>query len=158
MSPALHKTPNGGSRIDLDHSGVTMSIAVELPRDRSSVPMVRHLATHSLAELGVAEEIVDDVEIALSEVCTNVIDHAEFGDSYEVEIWVRGEDCQIRVVDNGRGFDESETSDSGAQVELERGRGLAIVRAVMDRVGLESLRDRGTLVTLGKRLEFRRGA
>jgi serine/threonine-protein kinase RsbW len=131
-----------------------MSITVELPRDRASVPTVRHLAVHLLTELGVTDDIVDDVEIALSEVCTNVIDHAANGASYEVNIAVRDDDCQIRVIDSGRGFDPPGEPERVPNPDLESGRGLAIVRAVMDRVGLESRPDNGTLVTLGKHLEY----
>lgn len=100
------------------------------------------------------DDVVDDVEIALSEVCTNVIDHAEFGDSYEVEILVRGHDCEIRVIDGGAGFDEAASFKMNAGADYERGRGLAIARAVMDRIGFESRADRGTLVTLAKHLQF----
>ncbi|HEX4863135.1 MAG TPA: ATP-binding protein [Acidimicrobiales bacterium] len=157
MRPALRRAPNGGSKVEAGRSGINMSIAVELPRDRASVPMVRHLAALSLAELGVVDEIVDDVEIALSEVCTNVIDHADFCDSYQVQISVRDDDCQIRVIDSGQGFVETPELNSGSKIEFERGRGLAIVRAVMDQVGLESRPDQGTLVTLGKHLEFAGG-
>lgn len=154
MSPAVHKAPNGGSGVEAGRTGVTMAIAIEVPRVRASVPTIRHLAAHSLTELGVVEEIVDDVEIALSEVCTNVIDHAELGDSYKVEISVRGDDCDIRVIDSGQGFDVEARVETGSTVDSERGRGLAIVRAVMDQVGLESRPDQGTLVTLAKHLEF----
>ena len=154
MSPVVHKAPNGGSGAEAGRTGIKMSMAIELPRDRASVPTVRHLAARSLTELGVVEEIVDDVEIALSEVCTNVVDHAEFGDFYEVQISVRDDDCQIRVIDSGQGFDVEARVESGPTVQSERGRGLLIVRAVMDQVGLESRRDQGTLVTLAKHLEF----
>ncbi|HEX6395219.1 MAG TPA: ATP-binding protein [Acidimicrobiales bacterium] len=132
-----------------------MSLSLELPRERESVPLARHLASRSLLELGVLDEIVDDMEIALSEVCTNVIDHAEVGDSYDVEIFVKGHDCEIRVVDSGLGFDAIALADSGPETDFERGRGLAIVRAVMDHVDLQSHTDRGTLVTLEKHLEFK---
>lgn len=154
MSPVVHKAPNGGSAVEAGPTSIKMSMAIELPRDRASVPTVRHLAAQSLTELGVVEEIVDDVEIALSEVCTNVIDHAEFGDSYEVQISVRDDDCRIRVIDSGQGFDVDARVESGSRLESERGRGLAIVRAVMDQVGLESRPNQGTLVTLAKHLEF----
>ena len=131
-----------------------MSMSIELPRDRASVPLVRHLSASSLAELGVVGEVVDDVELALSEVCTNVIDHATAGDSYEVEIFVHGHDCEIRVIDGGTGFDEGAVVEKHAGLDYERGRGLGIVRAVMDRVGFESRANSGTLVTLAKHLQF----
>jgi serine/threonine-protein kinase RsbW len=131
-----------------------MLMSVELPRERSSVPLVRHLTAHSLRELGVIEDLVDDIEIALSELCTNVIDHAETGDSYAVEVLIKGRDCEITVVDTGRGFDANELAPNGPDAEFERGRGLAIVRAVMDGVVFQSEADRGTLVTLEKHLDF----
>jgi anti-sigma regulatory factor (Ser/Thr protein kinase) len=130
-----------------------MSLSVELPRERASVPLVRHLASRALRELDVITEVIDDIEIALSEVCTNVIDHAEVGDSYEVELTVKNHECEISVVDTGCGFDAVATDD-GDDTDHERGRGLPIVRAVMDEVAVESEADQGTVVTLRKRLEY----
>ncbi len=131
-----------------------MSLSVELPRERASVPLVRHLASRTLHELGVVTEVVDDIEIALSEVCTNVIDHAAVGESYEVELKVKNQDCEISVVDTGGGFDTRATREGHDETGLERGRGLPIVRAVMDQVAVRSGANQGTLVTLRKRLEY----
>ena len=151
------RTNSDSKWIAANRSSLKMSLSLELPRDRASVPLARHLASRSLLELGVLDDIVHDMEIALSEVCTNVIDHADVGDSYDVEIFVRGHDCEIRVIDSGRGFDAIALADSGPDTDFERGRGLAIVRAVMDHVNLQSHTDGGTLVTLEKHLEFKFG-
>jgi serine/threonine-protein kinase RsbW len=148
------RTSSDSKGVAANRSTLKMSLSLELPRDRASVPLARHLASRSLLELGVLDDIVHDMEIALSEVCTNVIDHADVGDSYDVEIFVRGHDCEIRVIDSGRGFDAIAPTDTGPDANYERGRGLAIVRAVMDRVNLQSHTDHGTLVTLEKHLEF----
>ena len=146
--------PGGkGKWVEASRPALKMSMSVELPRESASVPLARHLTARLLAELGVIDDVIGDVEIALSEVCTNVIDHAEVGDSYDVEIFVYGRDCEIRVIDGGKGFDDAAVvKDIGSYVE--RGRGLAIARAVMDRVGFESRAGRGALVTLAKHLEF----
>jgi serine/threonine-protein kinase RsbW len=153
MSRTLHVPPNGESTTEANRPTLKMSLSVELPRVRASVPLVRHLTAHSLRELGVTEDVLDDVLIALSEVCTNVIDHAEVGDSYKVAVFVQGQECEVWVIDSGRGFNAM-ASTGHARAEFERGRGLAIVRALMDRVGLESQADHGTLVTLEKHLRF----
>ena len=153
MSRTLPGPGGKGQRVEASRPALKMSMSVELPRESASVPLARHLTSRLLAELGVIDDVVGDVEIALSEVCTNVIDHAEVGDSYDVEIFVYGRDCEIRVIDGGKGFDDAAiVKDTGSDVE--RGRGLAIARAVMDRVGFESRAGRGALVTLAKHLEF----
>jgi anti-sigma regulatory factor (Ser/Thr protein kinase) len=154
----LYGGRQSSATMEANRPTMKLSMSVELPRQRASVPMVRHLASHSLRQLGVIPDVIDDIEIALSEVCTNVIDHAELGDSYDVELYVKGSHCEIRVVDAGRGFDAMELAQHSADVDFERGRGLAIVRALMDQVALQSQTDRGTLVTLEKHLQFQPGA
>ena len=153
MSRTLLRTPSKGKRVEASRPELKVSMSVELPRESASVPLARHLTSRLLADLRVMDDVVGDVEIALSEVCTNVIDHAKVGNSYEVEVSVYGRDCEIRVIDGGKGFDDAAAGrDAGS--DAERGRGLAIARAVMDRVGFDSRAGRGTLVTLAKHLYF----
>ncbi len=38
--------------------------------------------------------------------------------------------------------------------EVERGRGLVLMRALVDRVGFAPLEERGTVVSLEKRLDY----
>jgi serine/threonine-protein kinase RsbW len=53
-----------------------LSFSVLLPRERSSVPFVRHLCRSTLERLGVEQSCIDDIEVAVSEACTNVYKHA----------------------------------------------------------------------------------
>ena len=55
---------------------------LQLPRDALSVPVVRRVLNSSMRTLGVAEDCLTDIEIALTEACTNVLDHAAAGDEY----------------------------------------------------------------------------
>lgn len=131
-----------------------ISIALQLPRDRMSVPVIRHLARYALKELGVTEEVAFDVELALSEACTNVLSHSGPGDAYQVSISIRAEHCELRITDTGRGFDHVTVRERVAGQDAERGRGLTLMQTVMDQVAFVSEPERGTLVLLTKKLSF----
>ncbi|HET6795382.1 MAG TPA: ATP-binding protein [Acidimicrobiales bacterium] len=149
--------------IDLDAvpagaGGHGIFISLQLPRDHKSVPVIRHLVRHALTELGVVDDVTGDVELALTEACANVLDHAGSGDAYEVSVAVRGDRCVLRIVDTGHGFDHQSVMLTEAGLDDERGRGLALMHALVDRVHLVSEPERGTLVTMTKHLVFGEGS
>lgn len=59
-----------------------LNAAVCLPREADTVAVMRRVATDALATLGVTAACVDDIRVALSEACTNVVQHASPGDDY----------------------------------------------------------------------------
>ncbi len=124
-----------------------------LPRDESTLPVVRHIAGFSLRELGVEEEAISDVELALTEASANVVKHSGVDDKYEVHLALQDKVCEIRVIDTGHGFDATAPFDGAAATD-ESGRGIQLMRALVDRVKLESKPEEGTVVHLEKRLEF----
>jgi serine/threonine-protein kinase RsbW len=134
--------------------GFRISLALRLPRDRLSVPLIRHLARKALDEVGVIDEHVGDVELAITEACTNVLDHAGPGDAYDVELTVRPDACDIRVIDIGHGFDAGLLGEAMAEPSAEEGRGISLMHALMDQVRLASEPESGTIVHLVKSLEF----
>jgi serine/threonine-protein kinase RsbW len=140
-----------GAHAALPSDGIGLSI--QLPRDRVSVPIIRHVVRYALLAFGVATSAADDMELALSEACTNVLNHAGPNDVYEVALLFRDERCELRVIDGGRGFDHESVRARHVGGGAERGRGLTIMQAVMDAVDFESAPERGTLVTLVKQLE-----
>ena len=132
-------------------------LSVFLPRDRATIPVSRHIVRNALQEIGVAEDCAHDVSIAQSEACTNVVDHSGPGDEYEVSVEINGDRCTIRVVDTGRGFDQRVVED-GAAADSERGRGIQLMKALVDQVHFRSDAGAGTAVHLEKRLRFREDA
>lgn len=125
-----------------------------LPRDEATLPLVRHLCKHALSELGVADGCTHDVELAITEACANVVEHTSIDDEYEVRIEVGNERCEIRVVDTGRGFDFEKLGTTEVDLTDEGGRGIMLMRALVDRVGFISEPEVGTIVHLVKDLEF----
>jgi len=131
-----------------------IDLELSLPREANSVPVVRHLCRSAMQELGVDHDCCDAVEIALSEACTNVLKHSGPGDEYQVGVTVDEERCTIRVVDHGQGLDSSTLGEPMAGNTAERGRGVAIMEALVDRVKFELMPENGTIVHLEKNLQY----
>ena len=132
-----------------------ISLVLCLPRDASTLPVVRHIAGCALKELGVDPEPIEDVALALTEASANVVKHSGAGDQYEVQLIIENDVCQIRVVDTGHGFDSASLAVAMAAPSEERGRGLALMAALVDSVRFESRPEAGTIVHLVKDLSLR---
>ena len=135
-----------------------IKFTLSLPRDALSVPVVRRVLNSSMTTLGVAEDCLTDIEIALTEACTNVLDHAAQGDEYEVTAGLNDSSCVIEVVDTGRGFDADALGHAEAHPSAEEGRGIQLIRALVDRVQFRSRAESGMIVHLEKELQFISGS
>jgi serine/threonine-protein kinase RsbW len=134
---------------------VVITFSLSLPRDEASVPVVRRLCKNALDDLGVHDTCVSDIELAVTEACTNVLRHAEgTPNAYETTIEIDHHDCSIDVIDSGAGFDASGLGHQEPQVTAESGRGIHLIRALVDSVEFITLPDSGTMVHLEKRLVF----
>jgi serine/threonine-protein kinase RsbW len=114
-----------------------IELHLTLPRDARYVPVLRNVAGALLQSLDVPQDSVDDVAIALSEACGNVIRHAAGSDQYAVVLTVATASCEIEVRDLGPGLarETMEAAERGdiAEVEgAEDGRGLRLLQALMD--------------------------
>jgi serine/threonine-protein kinase RsbW len=167
---------------------------------------MRRVLGDTLTRLGVDASCVNDLLLAVTEACTNVLLHAGPGHRYELVAHVSSTRCVVEVVDSGRGFDpatisrphrgirippsvrpvarlrrqrawSSATAPASSNVlrsritrarrlareravtELpESGRGLAIMRACVDDVTMQSSPGEGTVVSLRKRIAWRHDA
>ena len=117
-----------------------LRLVLRLPRDPVTVPVTRRTVDCALDAIGVAETCRHDVSLALTEVCANVVRHAHDSDDYTVTVTATASRCTIDVCDSGTGL-PSTIATSGAppaaattRPTSEHGRGLSIVRTVMDAV------------------------
>jgi serine/threonine-protein kinase RsbW len=131
-----------------------IKLTLALPRDEVSVPVVRRVLRASMTVLGVRPDIIADIELALTEAVTNVLDHAAASDEYEVSAGIDGSACVIEVVDRGHGFDGSGHGHESADPGAEEGRGIQLMRALVDKVEFSSRPHVGTVVHLEKQLEL----
>jgi serine/threonine-protein kinase RsbW len=193
--------------IRAEEATVDVKFCLMFPREALSVPVMRRVLGDTLSSLGVDEDCIGDLLLAVTEACTNVLQHGGPGHRYEVVASIGRGGCVLDVLDSGRGFDPGRLAvhrrpdlaarparqprfrrrqhsratrpgepatvphpvrgrfsrarplDDAAIAQLpESGRGLAIMRACVDNVTLSTGPGRGTVVSLEKRLEWRRDA
>ena len=133
-------------------------MVLALPRDELSVPVARKVLTTSMKVLGADDQTTSDIEIALTEACTNVLDHAADTDEYEVSAGLDGTMCVIEVIDRGGGFESATKGLATADPSAEDGRGIQLMRALVDKVTFTSRPQVGTVVHLEKQLSWTQGA
>jgi len=169
---------------------VNVKFCLAFPCEAVSVPVMRRILGDTLRNLGVVEDCVADILIAVTEACTNVLRHSGPTRRYEVVTSVGRAVCMVEVVDSGLGL-ARRRGGVGARVEQRRpqyrpgpsggrqvypmpparrpedqliaqlaesGRGLQIMRALVDDVTMQSGPDRGTVVSMRKRVAWRRDA
>jgi len=129
---------------------------LSLPRDASYVPVTRSVATSLLQTMNVPEEAAGDVQVVLSEACANVVRHAA-GVDYRVSLSVGPEGCEVEVLDAGPGADDLDLDldltrpvDLDVDADAETGRGLILIRALVDDFQFARERE-GTRLRLIKR-------
>jgi serine/threonine-protein kinase RsbW len=118
--------------------------------DAQSVPLARGLLRQALEHLGVVEATIEEVVLALTEACANVVQHAGEHDEYQVDVEIDGEVCRISVLDHGEGFDPTATP--APQSPLDGGHGLLLMQALVDRLQFKNTEDGRHGVVLEKRL------
>ena len=138
-------------------------------RETLSVPVMRRVLGDTLRGLGMDEESVYDILLAATEACTNVLTHGgRKVRGYEVVTSLGAVGCQVEVADEGTGLAQApgipagrgtpETQPDPQQIPIaqlpESGRGLAVMRACVDNVTLDSRPGRGTVVTMRKRISW----
>ena len=129
-----------------------IKLTLALPRDSVSVPVVRRVLSGALHTLGVEPAVVHAIEVALTEACTNVLDHADEGDEYEVSAGIDGEVCVLEVVDRAdTAFDGSMLGLTEADGSAEEGRGIQLMRALVDQSSSPAGRRAGPSSTSRRR-------
>jgi serine/threonine-protein kinase RsbW len=132
---------------------IAATLVLRLPRDATSVPLTRRILDAALTFLGVSDDCRADVQLALSEACTNVIRHADPSQDYQVQVGFDEQRCTIEVTDDGPGMGDLADLTGMAPALSESGRGLQIIALVSDEVEVRR-RSTGTLLRFVKRLSW----
>ena len=129
-----------------------IAFTVHLPVDTGSVPFIRGLCRQALVHLRIERSVIDEIALALTEACANVVQHAGGQAAYEVEVAIDDRLCQISVVDGGNGFAFESLPALDERSPLDDGRGLLLMQALVDRLDFRHESDGRHRVTLEKRL------
>jgi serine/threonine-protein kinase RsbW len=125
-----------------------IAVRLNLPREVDSVPAVRRLLRCALSLFHVGRQDGEDLEIALTEACANVVKHASGAEGIEVRLDVDADHCTVDVVDNGPGFDTGAVGEP--RPSSERGRGLFLIKALSDHVRVQSTPRSGSSIHFEK--------
>jgi anti-sigma regulatory factor (Ser/Thr protein kinase) len=115
---------------------------VELPTEPDALASMRALLRRWLRHVDGSEQEIAEVVIACGEAATNAIEHAGAGAPFEISGQVEGRRVEISV----RDFGEWRTPREG-----DRGRGLSLMRALMDTVDVVPTAE-GTTVRMQRTL------
>ena len=138
MNEELHVDVNIGSRFD-------------------NIDLVDVVTEAVLRHSGLDDESVERLGLAIREAVANGVQHGNKEDAAKrvaVSFVLDPEEVSIRIEDEGEGFDLEGLPDPLAPENLfkPRGRGILLMNSFMDEVNFEFNRDRGTVVTLRKRV------
>ncbi len=124
-----------------------------------NVAVVRVAVATFIAKYNVNIEDLVDIKTAVSEAVTNSIVHGYDKTNGEViiEVTCKNKILMIKVEDNGVGIDNINlalTPSFTTKPELEHaGMGFTIMQSFMDDMYIESKKNKGTIVTMTKKLE-----
>jgi serine/threonine-protein kinase RsbW len=128
-----------------------------IPSSLNYLREVDEFVEQKLKEQGVDSGLVTDIAISVTEIVTNAVNHGNRNDLHKkvmVSVRLDKESVTIQVEDQGGGFDSEHLENPLDEKNLlkEAGRGVFIVKSLMDEVKFETLPNNGTIVTLVKRL------
>ena len=140
-TPGFDHRIGGGSVPALD-SDITLT----LPARPENIALVRHMIGALGAAIQLPEATVDDMRLAVTEACTNVVRHAYSEADGRIEVVIRpdGEAINVIVSDDGRGLGSSPDV-SGP------GLGLSLIAALADRLEIDHAPRRGSRLLMAFR-------
>jgi serine/threonine-protein kinase RsbW len=127
---------------------------IVIPSDQEFLSDIDSFVEGTLRGLGIAESVVADIAISVSELVNNAIVHGnKFAREKKVTVKLahNGGALTVSVTDQGTGFDPGHVPDPLAQENLlkEVGRGIFIVRQLMDKVDITAT-SHGTTIAITK--------
>lgn len=135
-------------------------LEISLPSSIEYLPLVDSVCQAFCVWAGVQEEAADEISMAVIEAATNAVVHGnKCSRSRKMRASFEKKLCEIviSVSDEGCGFDPDSVPSpvDGANLLKESGRGIYIMKQVMDSVQFEAAKGGGTKVRLAKQIAER---
>lgn len=130
---------------------------IKIPPNHKFLADVDNFLENLLREHKTEDSVIADIAISVSELVNNAVTHgqnANNGNPVIVEINHKNNIIKVSVTDNGGGFNPDELDDPLADENLlkEVGRGLFIVRSLMDTVDIQTT-EQGTTISITKTIQ-----
>jgi serine/threonine-protein kinase RsbW len=138
-------------------SAEARTVRLDIASRIEMLDMVQAVLTHLCGVLGFNEEAVHYMSVAIRESVVNAMKHGNKLDESKrviVEFVMHTGALEIRVQDQGAGFDPALVPDPVAEENLLKayGRGIFFMRSFMDDVAYTFPKQGGTTVTMLKKL------
>jgi len=129
-------------------------IKLTLPTKIEYVSLARLTIASVANGMGFSIEDVEDLKVAVSEACINVVKHtANTGTTYDLVYTIGEKDLTFAVSDTGKGFvPEKDIKQGLKELEMSQGFGLIIIKMLMDKVDITSEERIGSTITMIKYL------
>ena len=119
--------------------------SISLPRQAYTVAVVRDMVGALLFRSGLCRDCVDDFLLAASEACANAVEHGAPASDYRVDAETDRHRCEVRISHTGRMPDPEVLAARFASdrppplpgPDAESGRGILLMRRLMDEVSFE---------------------
>lgn len=131
------------------------TVHIQIPAQSDYVGVVRLAVSGVASRMNFTLDDIEDIKVAVSEACTNAVQHAYRGEDGEVNVAItlHPEKLEIIVRDSGKGFDPnnavSAKQDGANNALFGLGLGLTFIKTLMDFSEIESNAN-GTVVRMIK--------
>ncbi len=133
---------------------------LRIPSNINYLNYVRLFLTGLLREEKITEEITNDIELAVDEALSNIVEHAyNFEKHHTIDLSfyiVPGSCFVITLKDKGKSLDtilhrlKSGVMDDAIPIHQERGRGFYIINKTMDKIDYQTVANFGNELTMVK--------
>lgn len=133
-------------------------VDIVVPNKKRYLSLIGNIAEEVARALdsyrGDREALAYHLNVVLTEAMANAIDHSASShadQTVRVCIFIEENDLCVRVYDHGQGFDIDLVPEPDLEVLPERGRGLFLIRTLMDAVSYRRI-EGGNVLEMHKRL------
>jgi serine/threonine-protein kinase RsbW len=125
------------------------TIVVQTPGDISYLHRIRDFIAGIATEVGIDQQDIDNIELAVDEACTNVIEHGYAPDDPNKEITVRMEintsKLVLTVIDHAKPFDILQYKPRDIKELKQEGKdgglGIRLIKRIMDTIDYRTTSD-----------------
>jgi anti-sigma regulatory factor (Ser/Thr protein kinase) len=123
--------------------GRDSDIRLTMPARAENVALVRHVVAALAESLALPDLLIDDIRLAVTEACTNVVRHAYSGREgpIEVEVEPQGDSLTVVVMDHGEGIRPNPSAGGP-------GLGLPLIAALAHQLEIEHEPERGSRISM----------
>jgi serine/threonine-protein kinase RsbW len=130
---------------------------LRIPSQTENLEIIREFVSRIARKVGFQEEATNNIELAVDEACTNVIEHAYNKDErklIDIMIQIDPQKFTIIITDHGKGFDPKKISKPDMKKYLEEmrvgGLGIHLMQKLMDEIDFEVVGGRKNQVKMVK--------